>query len=287
MRQRLLPWLILAVCALAGVLRIVSTYRVFNQTWDEPAHVAAGMEWLDRGRYTYEPLHPPLARVASALGPRLLGIRSAGQENVWLEGNAILYAGGRYDRNLALARLGTLPWFLLAVMVVFLWTRRLGGPWSAVWAVLLFSTLPPVLGHAGLATTDMAVTATLALACWLTIRWLERPTIGRGLALGVSLGTAVLSKFSALLFLPAAFVAIALCRRGLPARAHDPKLPSRAWTLRFVYLSLLLVLWAGYRFAVGPLIPPAPGTFINAPAADALDRLAHAPVLPAPALLQG
>src|SRR3954463_9292616 len=118
MRQRLLPWLILAVCALAGVLRMVSTYRVFNQTWDEPAHVAAGMQWLDRGGYTYEALHPPLARVMVALGPRLAGIRSAGQENVWLEGTAILYAGGRYDRNLALARLGVLPFFLLATLVV-------------------------------------------------------------------------------------------------------------------------------------------------------------------------
>src|SRR4051812_12566181 len=154
MRQRLLPWLILAVCALAGVLRIVSTYPVFNQTWDEPAHVAAGMEWLDRGRYTYEPLHPPLARVASALGPRLAGIRSVGLDNVWLEGNSILYAGHRYDRNLALARLGTLPFFLLATLLVFAWTRRLAGGWAAGWATVLFTTLPPVLAQAGLATTD-------------------------------------------------------------------------------------------------------------------------------------
>ncbi len=31
-------------------LRIVSTYTVFNHTFDEPAHIACGMEWLDHQR---------------------------------------------------------------------------------------------------------------------------------------------------------------------------------------------------------------------------------------------
>ena len=143
MRQWLSPRVLVAACLAVGVARIVATYHVFNQTWDEPAHVAAGMEWLDRGRYPYEPLHPPLARIMEALGPRLAGIRSAGQANVWLEGNAILYAGGRYDRNLALARLGVLPFFLLAAFLqptgILLMLReysRGGDPayGSAAWA---------------------------------------------------------------------------------------------------------------------------------------------------------
>jgi hypothetical protein len=282
MRQWLSPRVLVAACLAIGVARIVATYHVFNQTWDEPAHVAAGMQWLDRGRYTYEPLHPPLARVMEALGPRLAGIRSAGQANVWLEGNAILYAGGRYDRNLALARLGVLPFFLLAALVVCAWTWRLGGAPAAVSAVLLFTTLPPVLAHAGIATTDMAVTATIALAALCLIRWLEQPTRGRSLALGLALGLALLSKLSALLFLPAAGLAIALCRRGQSAAHAGPPGPSRTTMLRLTYAAALLTIWAGYRFSVGPLIAPA------VPAAPApLDRLAHAPVFPAPALFEG
>ena len=52
---------------LLGSARIIATYKVFNHTFDEPVHVACGMEWLDKGSYTYEPQHPPLARVAGAL----------------------------------------------------------------------------------------------------------------------------------------------------------------------------------------------------------------------------
>jgi hypothetical protein len=288
MRQWLSPRVLLAACLVIGMARIVSTYHVFNQTWDEPAHVAAGMQWLDRGEYTYEPLHPPLARVMVALGPRLAGIRSAGHDNVWLEGNSILYAGGAYDRNLALARLGVLPFFLLAGLVVFAWSRRLGGAATAVCAVLLFTTLPPVLAHAGIATTDLAVTATIALALyWLTL-WLDRPTRARSLLLGLAVGLAVLSKLSALLFLPAAALAVALSRQGEPRVAKASRAPSRATGLRLTFVALLLTVWAGYRFAVGSLVPrdaASPPAGSAAPAS--LDRLAHAEIFPAPALFQG
>ena len=47
------------------------------------------MEWLDRGVYRYEQIHPPLARVADALGPWLAGLHSEGQAGIWQEGNAI------------------------------------------------------------------------------------------------------------------------------------------------------------------------------------------------------
>ena len=112
-----------------ATVRIAATYTVFNHTSDEPAHIACGMEWLDQGVYRWEPQHPPLARVAAALGPYLAGIRSQGTPNQnaiskWLEGLAILDSGGRYDRTLTLARIGILPFFWVACAVVFVWTRR-------------------------------------------------------------------------------------------------------------------------------------------------------------------
>jgi hypothetical protein len=288
MRQWLSPRLLVVAFLTIGVARIVSTYHVFNQTWDEPAHVAAGMQWLDRGQYTYEPLHPPLARVMMALGPRLAGIRSAGHDNVWLEGNSILYAGGKYDRNLALARLGVLPFFLLATLVVFAWARRTGNAADAVCAVLLFTTLPPVLAHAGIATTDMAVTATIALAAYCLTLWLDQPTRERSLVLGLAFGLALLSKLSALLFLPAAGVAIALCRRGEQRAPDIGPAPNRTTRLRLTYAAALLTVWAGYRFAVGPLTAPeAAPSNAESVAWPSLDRLARAKVFPAPALFEG
>src|SRR5580704_8115777 len=98
--------LALALILIASV-RIISTYSVFSHTSDEPAHVACGIEWLANGVYTWEPQHPPLARVAGALGPYLIGARPQDTPRVDFtsmtrEGVAILFQGSRYDLTVTL-----------------------------------------------------------------------------------------------------------------------------------------------------------------------------------------
>ena len=250
----------LALFLFVAVARIVSTYSVFSQTWDEPVHVASGMEWLQQGTYTYEDLHPPLARIAVAMGPYLSGIRLSSRdlkpEVLVAGGNAIFAAHGEYLNNLALARLGVLPFFLLGVGIVWYWTRRVFGDWTAVAAVGLFTTLPPILGHAGLATTDLPIAATFTVALFAFTTWLERPTIVQSLVLGMTVGLAILCKFSALLFLPACGVAVLLCWLftsgvNIPERRQDIM-------FRLKLLGLAALICAGavlacYRFSSHPV----------------------------------
>jgi hypothetical protein len=242
-----------AVMAIASV-RIVSTYSIFNHTVDEPSHVACGMEWLEKGIYRIEPQHPPLARVASALGPYLLGLRGHGVENMSQEGALILYQGN-YDRNLAAARLGILPFFWICSAVLFLWTLKNVGTREAAAALFLFTFLPTVLAHAGLATTDMALTAFLGASFFSGMYWLEKPNIPRTVLFGCCSGLAVLSKFSALPYLPCAFLAALVwyCRverasvRGILTAARTRVLP-----LLLAIAVGTFVIWAGYRFSFGP-----------------------------------
>ncbi len=249
-------------CAIALVIlasaRIIATYPVFNHTIDEPVHVACGMEWLDKGAYTGEPQHPPLARVAAALGPYLSGIRSQGiaTSDIYSlprEGTAILYSGHHYERTLALARLGILPFFWIACAVVYWWgARYFGKPLAAV-AVFLFSFTPTVLAHAGLATTDMALTAFLGSAFLSGLIWAERPTRGGAVLFGLATGLAVLSKFTTLLFLPAAAVVALVwywaAGHNLPAKGIAARLPTFALAVAIGALTI----WAGYRFSFGPV----------------------------------
>ncbi len=266
------------VLILVASVRIVSTYTVFNHTSDEPNHVACGMEWLDRGTYTYEAQHPPLARVAAALGPYLLGIRSQGSPKpdtleVPQEGAKILYRDRHYDLTLALARLGILPFFWIACLAMYWWGKRYFGatgcPLGPVVTVFLFSFLPPVLAHAALATTDMALTAFLGAAFVSALAWLEQPGPLGGVLFGASTALAVLSKFSVVAFLPAS-LAVALVwflcaerpTRSWLAAAVKRRLPS----FGLAVLVGLLVIWAGYRFSFGApdftsLRLPAPEVF--------------------------
>ena len=72
-------WHVWAAAALTviAVLRIVATYNITSQGLDEPCHVAAAMELLDKGTYALDPVHPPLSRIAIGLPLYLAGEVSA------------------------------------------------------------------------------------------------------------------------------------------------------------------------------------------------------------------
>ena len=257
--------LLVAGAIVLGSLRIVSTYLVFNHTVDEPAHIACGMEWLERGTYTMETQHPPLARVMAALGPYLSGVRLQGvwdknptQFGMYDEGQHVYYAGDHYNRTLVLARLGILPFFWIACLSVYFWARRFFGNPTAVVSIWIFSFLPPVLAHAGLGTTDMALAAMTGAAFVTMLASLDNPTLGRSALFGAACGLAVLAKFSILVFLPVA-VAVALV---LYLVAERPGLRRLFGHVRRLALPLVaaiavapLTIWAGYRFHYGPTLP--------------------------------
>ena len=213
-----------------------------------------------KGAYTWEAHHPPLARVAAALGPYLSGIgtqttpRPDPSDARLEEGVRILYHGHHYDRTLALARLGILPFFWVACLAVYWWGLRHFSRATAVVAVFLFTFMPPVLAHAGLATTDMALTAFMALSFVAGLIWVEEPTVGHGIWFGLATGLMVLSKFSCLAFYPVVVV-LALAgyfvteRPGVGAVVRDVR--NRIPTFVLAVLIGFLTIWAGYRFSFG------------------------------------
>jgi hypothetical protein len=231
------------------------------------------MEWLDRGQYTYEHKHPPLARIAVAIGPYLDGVRSVGLPNLWSEGRALLYQNDRYQRTLTLARLGVLPFLVVGAVFLWLWARLLGGPAVGLVALGVFTTLPPVLGHAGLATTDVPMLGAMAALLFAATHWLDRPTAGWSAALGVAGAATLLTKFSSVPYSGLA-LAIVLVVRWFFARTRTDG--AGRWRAlvpglgRPVLITLgvaALVVWAVYRFQVGTI------RGIPVPASELIDGL--------------
>lgn len=257
--------LLTTVLCAVGIILIVAGYGRYPQSYDDPAHIVCGMEWLVDGTYTLEPLHPPLARVAVALGPYLAGVRLPEvpivQEDygysydIYAAGNQILQADGQYKRNLNLARLGELPFFIGGVIVVFLWARGLFGETCGVLAVVMFITIPPLLAFAGTAYTDLPASVLLVAALYAFTEWIEHPTPKHSAWLGITIGLAVLCKFTTLLFLPACFVAILACRFALQQRSERAAYSAlhRSGMAAAALVLVVFVVWAGYRFSLQPL----------------------------------
>ena len=176
------------------------------------------------------------------------------QQEMSLEGTILLFGQKQYDRTLALARAGILPFFVLACAMVFLWGRRILGPAGAVVAVFLFTMIPTVLAHSGLATTDIGLTATFASAAYTLVVLVQRPAVTTAALFGLAFALMVLSKFSALVFCPAAAFCAALwyvwrrrSQRSGIARALLAVLKVMPISAAIAFL----IAWAGYRFSWG------------------------------------
>jgi hypothetical protein len=260
--------IVTALVACLGVIGVISTFPVFNQTFDEPAHLAAGMEWLSRGVYLYEAQHPPLPRIAGAIVPYLAGARSLGNADFYDEGRAILGEGAHYRRMLFLARLGMLPFFGLLLAVCAIWGARVAGPPGAALATLFAATNPNLLAHAGIVGTDMAPAACVAAAMLAWMRWRELPSLRRALLFGVAMGLATVAKFSALVFLGPMLV-LGEAARLLVPRQTSGTVDRAAIPWRHALLGVAataVVVWAFYRFDVGTIwhhriAVPAPELF--------------------------
>jgi hypothetical protein len=225
--------------------RVSRTWSVFSATADEPQHIAAGIEWHARTdtvqHQPWRTVNPPVARIAVGLGPYLAGTHPT----PFLRD--MLYTGPGYVRNLVLARPGVLPFLVLLIVLTWVHTRRAYGEPAAWVAAVAVSCVPAVLGHAGLATTDVPFTATFLLAFLALLRWIEEPTPARASLAGLALGLAAATKFSALV-LPAIAVVGALARRGLGPRPAT----ARRMLLQAPLLAIgaFLVVWSAYRFKV-------------------------------------
>jgi 4-amino-4-deoxy-L-arabinose transferase-like glycosyltransferase len=240
-----------------AVVRVISTYNSTSQAFDEPCHVAAAIELLDRHTYTLDPVHPPLSRIAIGVPLYLAGERypdltadEAAHPNYNMVGNHILYDHGHYTRNLALARSAMLPFLVFASVLVFLWARREFGNLAAILSVLLFTTTPIVLAFSSLAYSDLVTATTQLFALFAFTIWLKTPSVRSTVILGIAIGLVLMSKLTSFLFLPVAGLAILLPGfLGWASTAPTLKRHFRQFLASLVIA--VLTLWSGYGFAVG------------------------------------
>jgi len=239
---------ILAFLLLFGVLSIVTTYTRLSPTADEHFHLRCGMEWWQKGTYTIEPLHPPLARLMVAALPFWMDVRQAAAQMV---------PEDAYQYKTTLARLGILPFYIFSCLLVFIWSKRLFGASAAVWSLALYITLPAVTAHAGLATTDMAYTAMFLWATMAAIDWLKQPTSINSLLAGLSLALAIGTKFSILLHWPVVMGVLVIVRCIDNRRQSLPVFPIQRThamsALMIILPAMVLSLGALYHFSFAPL----------------------------------
>jgi len=228
-------------------------------TWDEPSFISAGYAYLTRGDFRFNPSHPPLLQVLEAAPLLLMDLHvppepwdywQARSGNAVLGfGHALVFQSGNDPERIAFwSRLPILTLGTLLVVSVYLWGRRLYGPWPAVAGAALCAFCPNLIAHAGLATEDLGCTTLMFLAArsfWLahrdggTWRWAR---------CGLVTGFAFVAKYTALLLAPA-FVIIAAV--SVIGRSGSRTLTSWARALLLVGAFSTLVVAVAYGPQLG------------------------------------
>jgi hypothetical protein len=239
----------LILVIVVSCLLAASTWRIYGHTWDEPEHIAAGMELLDKGRYDYDTEHPPIARLFLALGPHLAGAHSFGTPppDGVQEGIDILYEGGHYDRTLTLARLGALPFLVVLMVAMWLWAQRVArSPFEALLGVLFLATVPPIIGHAALATLDIPGTATTLLALYFGQKWLGTGALRDALLFGLATGIAIATKLSAVPYIGLGMVGLVISRELVLAVPTTASRMRRIVGVPLLILAVMVPILAAY-----------------------------------------
>jgi hypothetical protein len=222
-------------------------------TYDEPFYLDAGMDswrgwWRTDGQtpvFAHEttcacgvmPLPPDVATLPLAVYEMRTGEK--------------LDSDGKIARILW-ARAMTLGWLWLLVVSAWRLGRAAGGPWGGRIASGLIAADPNFLGHAALATTDVAISASLmafarAVYAGRGGGWWPRVVLP-----GLWYGVAVLCKLSGLLYGGIILVALEVCHRFASGELSRPiGGGSGAWARKFALAVVRSVLAAAAVIAIG------------------------------------
>jgi hypothetical protein len=255
MLREALPWLLVLWLALA----LLDGARQTSVTVDEFAHLPAGLAYWSTGTFSVYRHNPPLLRLLAAAPVALAGVEAPSSEAAlhrWHLGTLFMRAQAeRYHEIFLRARSVVVGLTCATAVLLFAVARRALGFGPGLVALLLFCFSPTVLAHGGLVTTDAGFGLAFLATCVAGAAFLRRPGWSRTLGLGLLLGLAQLTKFTALLLLPILVLAVLLLpelarRLGEGERFGWLRLPAGARVLRLGTVLLLawLVLDAGYLF---------------------------------------
>jgi 4-amino-4-deoxy-L-arabinose transferase-like glycosyltransferase len=180
-------------------------------TYDEAAHIAAGLFSWKTGRYYFYSVNPPLTKQLAVAPITLLhpdthslfkqdlpGLRDEIPiANKFARDNAAVF-----PTLLVAARLPGVAWSVLGGGLVFYWSRRLFGTAGGLLSLTVWCFEPNIIAHAHLVTADVPSAVAAFAATVVFAGYLRSPSWGIALISGILLGIAEVCKFTLVVLYP-------------------------------------------------------------------------------------
>ena len=205
--------------ATAAFLLVLMAALMVSSSWDdtiifdEEPHIAAGLSYLRRADYRFNPEHPPLMKDLAAPPLLFLNLKEPWNDPSWEAGDAwsfgakLLYdSGNDPDAIMRAARAPMIVFTIAFGWFLFWWTRRHFSNGTALLALFFYTFSPTFLAHGRFVTTDVGAATGLFVATVAFLRFVRNPSPGSLLLAGLAAGFALLTKFSTILFVPVAIL---------------------------------------------------------------------------------
>ncbi len=221
-----IQWFLLGVIVLASFYLTLNSSLRESAIFDETAHIPAGYSYVKFFDYRLNPEHPPLVKALAGLPLIFMNFNFPLSSPDWLSevngqwavGNQFIFKSGNdADKIINWARLGPIILFLILIIFVYHWSRRLLGEGWAFLPTILIAFSPNFLAHSHYVTTDIGAALGIFSAVYYFTRFLEKRERKNLVLSGITFGLAQLAKFSAVLLVPFFFFIILVWSI---ARAH-------------------------------------------------------------------
>lgn len=234
------------LCVVAFVPLATMTEK--SPAFDEVVYVPAGHSYWQTGRVLLNPEHPPLVKLLCALPLQALGMKSlpptsdlergsTRNDFQWAFGTHYLFAQD-VQRVMTWARLPIVALSVALAILIWGWARELWGPSGGLLALFLYAFDPTVLTHASLVGLDLPFGFFTALFGYSLWRASASPSIPRVVAVGLTLGLVLATRFTGMILIPAA---LAVCSSRL---RREPLLTIALWSTVLVCAGV--VVWMAY-----------------------------------------
>lgn len=223
MRRILLLFLILALQFF--ILFYEAKYD--SATTDENVHLPAGYSYLRFHDFRFNPEHPPLQKMLVAIPLMFQKINLPSDfDALWSEagdfktdtwkparqfGEELLYlSGNNADQMMLSGRLMTILLTLSLTVAVYAISKSFWGTRGGLLSATLVAFEPLILAHGKLTNTDISVTLFFLLAVWWMGNFFKKPSVKSAIIFGALMGLLELSKYTAVIFYPIAFIGLVL-----------------------------------------------------------------------------
>jgi dolichyl-phosphate-mannose--protein O-mannosyl transferase len=237
---------------LAGVVLLLALMAVLadgaarreSVTFDEVAHIGAGVSYLQKLDMRMNEEHPPLAKVLAAVPLVIRGVHADYSHISWTFSGSGLFKQilgewifgqwviARWNQPLPTVFWARQPMLFLTLLlgiVLFLYGSRLSDRWGGLLCLCAYATMPVMIAFGPLVLTDIAITLFAVLTLWAFANMWQSPSRTTILRFALALGGALLSKFSSgLLFFCFLAFTLSLRWRPVPGQPTD-KAEIRSW----------------------------------------------------------